>query len=356
MTVVDPADARSTGARRPGGQPPSPPAGRGPFARLARPWRLLPTPTRTPFAFVYGLVLLATAVYTDLGDPDTVDQLLRDSSTDAAHLAEQPLLVLVASALWVAGGLYSLYGLLFAVVVSALERRVGGARTAGVFLLGHVLATLATELPVAGAVAAGRLPEASLHRLDYGISFGVMSCIGALAGLLPRRSGRAVLGLAVLMCAQDLVEFADPLASWGHPIALLTGVACCPLVRDGRGAARRGSADGAVPAPLTAPFVPGQRGPAGAPQQGGGGGVSARGAGEEARDDGRAELVGRAPGEPEAERDVVGVHDGLQHAHGGEAGPVGVAPRVPGPVAGVRAADGGGEQRRGDADALQAGR
>ncbi|MEV8479060.1 rhomboid-like protein [Streptomyces sp. NPDC051173] len=200
--------------------------------------RILPTPTGTPFTFVYGLVLLGTALFAELGDEATVNQLLRDSSTDAAHLADQPLVVLVASALWVAGGLYSLYGLFFAVVLSSLERRIGPARTAGVFLLGHVLATLATELPVAGAVAAGRLPEASLHRLDYGISFGVMASVGALSVLLRRPVGWALLGFAALLCAQDLIEFADPLASWGHPIALLTGMACGPFIRDRGGPGR----------------------------------------------------------------------------------------------------------------------
>ncbi|WP_344098164.1 rhomboid-like protein, partial [Streptomyces stramineus] len=270
MSVVDPADESAEPADTAPGREPGRAPGRLP--RLLRIHRILPTPRATPFAFGYGLILLATAVYTELGDEATVHQLLRDSSTDAAHLADRPLVVLIASALWVAGGLYSAYGILFALVVSALERRVGGARAAGVFLLGHVLATLATELPVAGAVAAGRLPEASLHRLDYGISFGVMACTGALGGLLPRRSGAAVLGLAALMCAQDLVEFADPLASWGHPIALLTGMACRPLLRDGR-------QEPAAAAPPAVPLVPGQRGPTRPPPQAVG-----------------AELPGQAPG------------------------------------------------------------
>ncbi|MEH6379287.1 rhomboid-like protein [Streptomyces sp. KLMMK] len=323
--------------------------------------RALPTPLGTPFTFSYGLILLATALYTHYGDEATVNVLLRESSTDAAHLAEQPLVVLLASALWIAGGLYSLHGVLFVLVVSALERRVGGARAAGVFLLGHVLATLATELPVAGAVAAGRLPEASLHRLDYGISFGVMACTGALAGLLGRRGKRTVLGLSFLMCAQDLVEFADPLASWGHPIALLTGTACWGLLRD-KGPAAGSAADGAVPGPLRAPREAGQGGPAGAPQQRLGGGAAGRGVREETFDGGRAQPVGQVVaageggGEPEAARDVVRMEYELRHAHGGEAGRVGVPPRVPGAIPLPRAADGRGEQRRSDADALQAGR
>ncbi|MEU4208967.1 rhomboid-like protein [Streptomyces sp. NPDC026206] len=339
---------------------PAAPAGRARRA-LAALRRLLPTPAGTPFTFVYALILLGTAVYADLGDEATVAQLLRDSSTDAAHLAESPLFVLLASALWVAGGLYSAYGVAFVFVLTALERRVGGARTAGVFLLGHVLATLATELPVAGAVAAGQLPEAALHRLDYGISFGLMACVGALSGLLRPGGKWALLGVAGAMCAQDLIELVDPLSSWGHPIALLTGLACLPLVREGArrtarpddAAGAAASADAAVPLPLLPPWLPRQYVPPRAPQEGAAGGVAVRGAGEEPADGGRAEPVGRIPAESEAPRDVVGVDDGLHHAHGGEAGPVGVAPRVPRPVPRPRAADGGGEERRRDADALQ---
>ncbi|MFI1254234.1 rhomboid-like protein [Streptomyces netropsis] len=363
--MVDPADDAATGARTASGVS----APREP-SRLRRLVRLLPTPTGTPFTFCYAVILLGTALYADFGDQATVDQLLRDSSTDAAHLAERPLFVLVASALWIAGGLYSFYGVAFLLVVTALERRVGGARAAGVFLLGHVLATLATELPVAGAVAVGRLPAASMHRLDYGISFGLMACIGALSGLLRPRWKWALLGVAGAMCAQDLIELVDPLASWGHPIALLTGLACVPLVRDaagrktagaGRGAATAAgqgaavSADRAVPLPLLPPWLPRQYAPTGAPQEGTAGGMAFRGAGEEPLDGGRAEPVGRAPVEPEAPRHVMGVDDGLHHAHGGEAGPVGVAPRVPGAVPRPRTPDGAGEQRRRDADALQAG-
>jgi hypothetical protein len=145
--------------------------------------QLLPTPTGTPFTFFYALILIATSLFAEYGDPATVSWLLRGSSTDVAHLAATPLLVLVASALWVAGGLASPYAVGFLFVLTALERRIGGWRAAGVFVTGHVAATLATEIPVGLSVAAGALPATSLHRLDYGISFGLMASIGALAGL-----------------------------------------------------------------------------------------------------------------------------------------------------------------------------
>ncbi|MEE1769633.1 hypothetical protein PUR34_16135 [Streptomyces sp. JV185] len=212
-----------------------------PPVRRTRRWpRLLPTPAKTPFTFGYLLVLVATSLFMEYADPGTVAAVLRESSTDVAHLGETPLLVLAASALWVVGGLTSPYVLAFALVLTALERRIGGWRTAAVFVLGHVVATLATEIPVGLSVVAGHLPESSLHRLDYGISFGLMASVGALAGLLTPLPRVLVLGGVGVMLGRDLLALRDPLTDWGHPLALLLGVACWPLLR------RAGAVGGAV--------------------------------------------------------------------------------------------------------------
>lgn len=197
--------------------------------------RLLPSPSRTPFTFGYALLLVATGIFTQLADPDLVRDVLAHSSTDVANLAERPVLVLVASGAWLVGGLP--YLLAFLVVLSSLERRLGALRTAGVFLLGHVLATLLTELFVAASVAAGQLPDSSLRRLDYGISYGLLACAGALAGLLRPWPRWTVLGAVTLGLVADLLEFTDPLTDWGHLLALAIGVLCWPLVR--RAAVRR---------------------------------------------------------------------------------------------------------------------
>ncbi|MGA5900437.1 rhomboid-like protein [Streptomyces venetus] len=196
-----------------------------------RPWRLLPTPTGTPFTFAYAVLLGVTSLISAHADPALVHALLQGSSTDVAHLVRAPEFVLVGSALWVAGGVASPYAIGLVLVLTALERRVGGLRTAGVFLLGHVLATLATEVPVGIAVLAGHLPDSSLHRLDYGVSFGVAAGVGALAGLLPPWLRVPLLAGFGWMLLQDLLAFTDPLTNWGHPIALVIGVATWPVLR-----------------------------------------------------------------------------------------------------------------------------
>lgn len=208
-------------------------------------WRLLPSPKGTPFTFWYAVLLVVTSWITMSFDDSWVDWLLEWSSTDVWHLLHAPVLVLVTSAMWVAGGLSSPFTLVFVLVLTALERRVGGVRTALIFALGHVLATLATEIPVGVAVLVGHLPESSLHRYDYGISFGVAASIGALAGLLRPWLGLPLLVLFGAELLQDLVELTDPLSNWGHLIALGIGVALWPRVR--RWARERAGVRGAVP-------------------------------------------------------------------------------------------------------------
>ncbi|MCK8434682.1 hypothetical protein G3I77_17135 [Streptomyces sp. D2-8] len=208
-----------------------------PRPQKLRPWWLLPTPTGTPFTFGYAIVLCLTSLISAYADPALVHALLQGSSTDVTHLVRTPGLVLIGSALWVAGGVTSPFAIAFVLVLAALERRIGGVRTAGVFLLGHVAATLATEVPVGLAVLAGHLPGSSLHRLDYGVSFGVAAGIGALAGLLPLWLRLPLLAGFGWMLLQDLLAFTDPMTNWGHLIALVIGVATWPLVRrwrDGR--------------------------------------------------------------------------------------------------------------------------
>ncbi|GGT33019.1 rhomboid-like protein [Streptomyces purpureus] len=210
-----------------------------------------------PFTFAYGGVLLATSLYAEFGDPGTVAALLEGSSTDAAHLARTPLLVLVASALWIAGGLASPYALGFVVVLAALERRVGAVRTAAVFGAGHVVATLATEVPVGISVWAGQLPVSSLHRLDYGISFGLLACTGALALLLRAPLRAALLAGVSLMLLADLRAYEDPVSDWGHLLAFVTGLMCWSVVRPGAG--RRTPAEGRRDAPRRPRRRPGGR-------------------------------------------------------------------------------------------------
>lgn len=221
---------REASATMPVGPPVAPLTVEPPQVR-PRPWRLLPTPTGTPFTFGYGVVLAVTSLVTEYADPAVVHDLHQASSTDVAHLVQTPVPVLLTSALWIAGGILSPFAIGFLLVLTALERRIGGLRTAGVFLLGHVLATLATEVPVGLAVLVGHLPDSSLHRLDYGVSFGVAAGVGALAGLLTPWLRWPLLAVFGAMLMQSLLAFTDPMTDWGHLTAFAIGIGTWPVVR-----------------------------------------------------------------------------------------------------------------------------
>ncbi|WP_228452585.1 rhomboid-like protein [Streptomyces alkaliterrae] len=225
--------------------PPAAPAGGG----LAPPphvhaLRLLPTPKGTPFTFWYTLVLVGTTLFIHFGDPAQVTRWLSGASADVENLAQEPLFVLFASALFYKGALLSVFTVGFVLVLTALERRVGGWRTAAVFLAGHLFATLATQLTVAAAVALGHLPESSRSRFDYGIDYGVLACAAALAGVLHLVWLRWAMVAGVgTMIVSDLVTLTDPVVDWGHLLAFLAGIALWPLLRRYQ---RRGSAAAAA--------------------------------------------------------------------------------------------------------------
>lgn len=99
------------------------------------------------------------------------------------------------------------------------------------------------------AVMAGHLPDSSLHRLDFGVSFGLMASVGTLTGLLNRWLRAAVLTGVGLML-EDLVEFADPLTNWA------TRWRCCWEWRAGRSYGDVSVVKGAVDRPGRVDLVP----------------------------------------------------------------------------------------------------
>jgi hypothetical protein len=171
----------------------------------------------------YVLVLLLTTLVLRASSPATVDAILQASSTDAWHLAHDPVQVLLGSALWLPSQRWWYYATVFAAFMAPLERRVGARRVLLVFLTGHVLATLLTEVPLGAAAWLGVLPTSAVHRMDVGVSYGMFTVVGACAGLLPSRRRGLVLAVVVPMVAVPLLLTHD-MTSVGHALSLTTGV------------------------------------------------------------------------------------------------------------------------------------
>lgn len=182
-----------------------------------------------PLTFAYAVVLLGTTVALRHSPSATAQQWLDASSTDVAHLGKDPVTVLVRSAFLLPERLWVTYAIVLLLMVAPLERRIGTPRTALVFISGHVLATLLTELPVAAAIGIGWLSPAAAHRMDVGASYGTLALVAALAGGLPRHQGLVVLGLAILLVAgATMTELG--MSTYGHLLAMAIGVCWWPVL------------------------------------------------------------------------------------------------------------------------------
>ncbi|MGW2249178.1 rhomboid-like protein [Kitasatospora sp. NPDC001660] len=246
---------------RPGSRAPSagPPYGMlrlGLRAGVAE-WLLarVPTPRRNPFALGYLAVVGATTAFAKLADPDLVLRLQQASSSDGHNLLHHPMRALLLSGFWVAGEVWMPYLWGFAFTVAPLERRVGSRRAAAVFAIGHVTATLLSQVVVITAVETGQLEPAAMDYLDIGVSYGVLVSLGALAGLLSWRGRLLALGGAAVLIAEQIATESDLVTAVGHPAAVLTGVALWRWLRrrpGGRLHLLRAEVPEAGPAPASA--------------------------------------------------------------------------------------------------------
>ncbi len=173
--------------------------------------RSLPRPARTPFTFWYLIVLAFSTLLLDFAKPSVAHRLLSMSSTNAMNLQTHPLQVLFLSALWLDGKHWIIYAAIFTLVIAPLERRIGSWWTALVFASGHVLATLATELPVLWAIKAHLLPHNDGHLLDIGVSYGLAATAGAMLLLLtaPARWWATGALVAAILAAYLYMGLAD---------------------------------------------------------------------------------------------------------------------------------------------------
>lgn len=185
---------------------------------------------RARLTSAYLAVLLVTTIVRHTVARPTAVQLLHASSTDVVNLEHDPLRAMTAAALWVAGAGWLPWALVIAVTLAPLERRLGVVRMVAVFVSGHVIGTLLTELPLAVGVALGWLPASDRVRMDYGVSYGVATAIVVVAGMARPRLRHLLLGITAATLLADIVIDFD-MTTAGHIIAVAVGFAWWPLVR-----------------------------------------------------------------------------------------------------------------------------
>jgi hypothetical protein len=196
------------------------------FARFGR---LRVTPVFAALVVLVWTLLLVVS-------PAVWNDVVHANSTNVANLLDGRVYTLLSSAV-VLGDTPDVLGVLAMVVVLGIaELTWGWLRMAGVFLFGHIIATL--------VVFAGLATGITLHRLggdlatvsDVGISYGTVAVLGALMVYLPLRHRLRWQILATAVGVAGVVLLHD-FTSVGHLISLLLGFGAGYALR--RGLVRR---------------------------------------------------------------------------------------------------------------------
>ena len=184
----------------------------------------------SPATFIYLAILTVTTWVLVGSSPKVADALLVDQSTNLHHLTHDPVHVLVRSAFWLSDYDVLLWAVLFLIVLAPAERWLGTARWIGVFVAGHVGATLLTAGGIWLAIRTGAVSHNLENVVDVGVSYG----FGAVAALftyrLPGR-WRWVWAGALISFAIGAVVIDGSFTSYGHATAFAIGFALYPITR-----------------------------------------------------------------------------------------------------------------------------
>ncbi|MGX4691348.1 rhomboid-like protein [Streptomyces sp. JNUCC 63] len=188
-----------------------------------------------PGTYVWLLILFVTTVALHHMSPHFEQQFLRQRSTNIHELSNNPVRVLFTSAMWIDGGRWLPYAVLYTVFHAQAERWLGTLRWLVVCVAAHVLATLISEGALLWAVQRHVAPGAAVNTLDVGVSYALAGVMGVLTHRMTPPWRYPYLAVLLVLYGVPLVA-GRTFTDLGHFTSVLIGLGCRPLVR-GRGKA-----------------------------------------------------------------------------------------------------------------------
>jgi hypothetical protein len=183
-----------------------------------------------PGTYAWLAILLVTTIIMDQFSPRFRYHFVVHHSTNLRELSHAPVRALISSALWLDGGHWWPYLILYSLFHAPVERWLGSGRWLAVVVISHVGATYLSQSVVYYDISRGTAPPSAAFIPDIGVSYALAGIEGVLSYLIvpPWRYLYAT-GLALYYGAALLGErtFTDV----GHFTALLLGFACYPLTR-----------------------------------------------------------------------------------------------------------------------------
>ncbi|GAA3844046.1 hypothetical protein GCM10022403_089980 [Streptomyces coacervatus] len=193
-----------------------------------------------PGTYIWLAILFVTTVALHHMSPEFEKEFMRQRSTNIHELSNDPVRVLVQSAMWIDGGDWFPYAFLYTafqytVFHAQAERWLGTVRWLMVCAAAHVLATLISEGALLKAVRDGGVSHSAVYSLDFGVSYALAGVVGVLTYRIaaPWRYGYLA---AVFFVYGEAIVGSPTFTDFGHFLSVLIGLACYPLAR-GRGEA-----------------------------------------------------------------------------------------------------------------------
>ena len=201
---------------------------------LAAAWRFV---IGAPLTYVWLIVLLVTTIIQRVTPRRELHHLLIHDSTNLHALATDPLHVLFYSLLWIDGGYWAPFLVLFTLFLAPAEQWLGQIRWLAVGLTAHIGATYISEGLLYFAIQRHLEPARLVHAQDIGISYFLVGVTAVLAYHVPKPWRWGYLAVLFTVFTIPLVIDAN-FTAIGHFSAIFIGLLCYPLAS---GRSRAGS-------------------------------------------------------------------------------------------------------------------
>ena len=188
-----------------------------------------------PGTYAWLAVLLVNTIIMDQFSPRFRYHFVLHHSTNLRELSHDPIRVLISSALWIDGGHWWPYLILYSLFHAPAERWLGSGRWLLVVVVSHVGATYLSQSVVYYNIRHGTAPLSAAFIPDIGVSYALAGVQGVLTYLITAPWRYLYAAALILYYGASLLSgrtFTDV----GHFTALMLGLACYPLARGRTGA------------------------------------------------------------------------------------------------------------------------
>ena len=183
-----------------------------------------------PGTFLWLAILLVNNIIIHQFSPALRVRFVLHHSTNLHELSHNPVRVLISSALWIDGGHWWPYLILYCIFHAPVERILGTARWLAVVAVSHVGATYISQSVVYYDIRHGTAPASAAFISDIGVSYALAGAQGVITYFLAA-PWRYVYAAVLIAYYGDALLSHSTFTDVGHFTALLLGLACYPLTR-----------------------------------------------------------------------------------------------------------------------------